>query len=362
MAYSQYMNLAGPNDALAKMSAFALANGWNILENCLPDIAIDGSGATDGQTLVIQKNDVFAHFRSASTKKIFQSQMQAGQGIGLVCATNYSANPPSGLWYDQSNATKFVGTQEVIGVGVPLGDTILRLICNAVTEPANMLVFSFEVFAGVWQHLAVGETYKVGAWNGGALVSGSRNSFYMIPTTFDAEGVETGIGCNRLFSMSEQASTFLRCDVDAAPLRRNPVLWASGGKDDTSSVTSGFTGKILGMHVIKPSLANAGWLPKIPHYGYLQSQTQKDVGRNVNTLNCISVNMPMALYVQRDPDSLRNFSQVGYVPGVYFISMRNVAPAQCYEISYPQSGNLHQAFPNVKRAGVMGHDGFSVKQ
>ncbi len=362
MAYTQYTNLAGPDDALAKMSAFALANGWTLLENCLPDLDIEGNGVEDGKTLVIQKNDVFAHFRSASTKKIFQSQAVAGSGIGLVGATNYSANPPSGLWYDQPGATKFIGTQEVIGVGVPLGAIIPRLICNSITDPANMLIFSFEVAENVWQHLAVGETYKVGAWTGGMLYSGSRNSYYMIPGTFDATGVETGPGCNRLFSMSEYASTFLRIDVDAAPLRRVPVLWASAGKDESTSVSSGFTGKIMGLHVIEPSLADDSWLPKIPHYGYLQSQDSTDVGRNVNTLNCISVNMPMAVYVQRDPDSLRNFSQVGYAPGIYFISMRNVAPAQCYEISYPGSGNLHQAFPNVKRGGSMGYDGFSVKQ
>lgn len=361
MAFMQYTDLAGPNDALAKMSAFALDKGWTILENCVPDLAIDGTGVEDGKTLVIQKGDVFAHFRSASTKKIFASQRNAGPGIGLVCATNYSANPPSGMWYDQSNATKFVGNQEVIGVGVPLPvPTIRKLVCNSITDPADMLVFSFEIYEGVWQHFAVGNINKVGAWTGGALVSGSRNSYNMYPDLVNDVGIESG--SNRLFSAATYASTFLRIDVDAAPNRANPVLWASAGKDDKSSVSFGYTGKMLMSHIIDPALVTAGWLAKVPHYGYLQSQKPKDVGRNVNTLNCISVNMPIILYVQRDPDSLRNFSQVGSVPGLYFISMRNVAPTQLYEISFPNSGNQHQALPHVKRGGAMGYDGFSVKQ
>jgi len=107
---------------------------------------------------------------------------------------------------------------------------------------------------------------------------------------------------------------------------------------------------------------NAGWFPKIPHYGYLQSQTSADTGRNVNTLNCITVNLPLAVYVLRDPDGLANFSQCGYVPGVYFISTRNVAPAQTYTINYPESGTLYQAFPQTSRGGPMGYDGISIKQ
>ena len=92
------------------------------------------------------------------------------------------------------------------------------------------------------------------------------------------------------------------------------------------------------------------------------SENATDTGRNVNTLNCITVNMNLICYVIRDPDALRNFSPVGYVPGVYFVSMRNVAPAQCYEISYPTSGGLHQVFPYTRRRGVFGMDGFAVKQ
>jgi hypothetical protein len=163
---------------------------------------------------------------------------------------------------------------------------------------------------------------------------------------------------SHLFGLSTVANTFLRIDVDAAPLRTPSVLWASGGPDSGAS----FTGKLLGMGLTDLNCLNQSWFPKVPHFAYLQSQTATDLGRNVNTLNCISVNLPLALYVQRDPDALKNYSQVGYVPGIYAISMRNVAPGQLYEISYPQSGNQHQVFPHIHRGGVFGYDGISIKQ
>lgn len=163
---------------------------------------------------------------------------------------------------------------------------------------------------------------------------------------------------NHLFGMAKEASTFLRIDVDAAPIRVPSVLWASAGADSGLL----FTGKMMASGVTNLDCLSDVWFPKIPHYGHLQSQTPTDVGRNVNTLNCISVNLPLALYIQRDPDALRNFSQVGYVPGMYSISMGNVAPASKYEVSYPISGEWHQVFPHSHRGGYFGYDGVSIKQ
>jgi hypothetical protein len=320
---------------------------------------------TDGKRLTIKKGDVYACFRSANGKPIFQTQLNAipanAFGIGLVCSTNYSATPITGYWFDQPNATKLRSTQEVIGVGIPCNPgSNYRLYCNYINDPSDLLVFSLEIRPGYFQHLAVANTNKVGAWTGGTIYSGSRNSVRMFSANVeDLNTVESE--SNHLFGMSKYASTFLRIDIDAAPLRMPSVLWASAGPD-TSDAQACYTGKMLALGVMNNDCLTATWLPKVPHYGYLQSQNSKDSGRNTNTLNCISVNLPMALYVMRDPDSLRNFSQVGYVPGIYAISLFNITPTQLYEISYPQSGNLHQVFPHVHRKGAFGYDGFSIKQ
>lgn len=364
MAYQKYENLGGPNDVLAKIRDFAAANGWTVLENLTEDLAIDGSENFDGLRLAIQKGDVVANFRSANGKAIFKTQKNttAAQafGIGLVCSMAYSKNPPSGYWYDQSNATKHF-SQEIIGVGIPVKpDNNLRLYCNTISDPADLLVISLELEEGLFQHLAVASTQKVGGWIGGTIYSGSRNSANMFSADWSATTIEND--SSHLFGMSKSANTFLRCDIDSAPLRTPSVLWASSGPDDKTTVSKGYTGKLLALPVTDITALTEAWFPKVPHYGYLQSQDSKDIGRNANTLNCISVNMPISVYVQRDPDALRNYSQVGYVPGLNFISMRNVAPGQLYEISYPSSGNLYQVFPHVRRGGAFGYDGFSVKQ
>jgi hypothetical protein len=368
MSYQVFENLGGPNDVLQKMRDYFVSIGWTVLENLTDDLSIDGTGTYDGKRLSVQKDSVIACFRSANGKPIFHTQTNINNayGIGMTCATNYSSTPISGLWYDQANAPKMKSTQEVIGVGIPVKQSSnLRLYCNRVyddtmtEEASEIVVFSLELEAGYFQHLAVGNTQKIGVWGGGTIFSGSRNSVRMFPSSWTMNMIEQE--SNHLFGMSKYASTFLRCDIDAAPLRVPSILWASGGQDSTD-LNACYTGKILAMGVTNLDCLSASWFPKVPHYGFLQSQSSTDIGRNVNTLNCISVNLPMALYVQRDPDALRNFSQVGYVYGVYAISLRNVTPGQLYEISYPQSGNLHQVFPHCHRRGVFGYDGISIKQ
>lgn len=359
MAYTLYENLGGPNDVLAKMRDFFVLKNWTVLANCITDYCIDGQGSSDGKLLAVKKNDVYAVLRSANGKMIFEAQANSNNahGIGLMCATNFTPNPPSGYWYDQPNAPRDVNTQKQIGVGIPVKPSgNVRLYCNAIEEPKPMVVFSLEVVAGVFCHMAVGEVEKVGKWSGGTVFSASRSSYNMFPSDWTADILTNG--SNHLFGFSSDPSTFLRIDIDAAPLRDQPVLWAAAGP----ATGTGATGKILASMVVNTDTMNAGYFPKVPHYGYLQSQSASDYGRNVNTLNCISVNLPIMFFVQRDPDSLMNFSQVGSVPGVYQISMRNVAPGSCYEKSYPRSGYLHQALPHVQRAGRFGYDGISIKQ
>lgn len=366
MAYQKYTGLTNAIDILAKVSEFAATQGWTVIENNVDDLPIDGSAAVDGVKLSLSSPDgiVFANFRSANGKKIFDTQKNDtnAYGIGLVCSTAHTNKPASGKWFDQPNAPLHVGTQQVIGVGIPVnpsGNHTLYL--NAILDPAPLLLISVET-DGVFQHLAAGYLEKVGDWDGGIIFSGSRNSVNMFTASsaFDATTIESESA--PIFSMTTNANTFLQADIDAAPLRLPSVLWASAGPNDASNISYAYTGKQLALPVKTGDVVTAGWNAFIPDYSKLQSQTTTDSGRNVNTLNCITMNMNLVAYVLRDPDGLRNFSPAGYVPGVYFISMRNVAPGKTYEIKYPQSGSLHQVFPYTRRRGKFGMDGFSVKQ
>lgn len=359
MGFENTTITGGPTELLNKIRDFASNSGWTVLVES-DDLPIDGTAMVDGRRLVIQSPDgsVYASFRSANGKTIFKTQINEDNayGLGLVCSSGFTEHPPSGLWYDQPGATKNYN-QEVIGVGMPVHPSNQQAVYfNHISVPSEMILISIETIPGIFQHMAVGQVQKIGSWNGGAIYSASRGSYAMFTQGFNAGQIEAE--SNHLFGLSNKSSTFLRCDIDSAPLRVPEVLWASGGPNSGT----GYTGKMLALPVMNKDCITASWLPKVPHYGYLQSQSSDDTGRNVNTLNCITVNLPLAVYVLRDPDGLANFSQCGYVPGIYFISTRNIAPASVYDIDYPESGTTYQAFPQTRRGGVFGYDGFSVKQ
>lgn len=377
MGYRKYTGVQNAADILNKIRDAVLAEGWTILVNCIPDTAIDGSGVADGIRLVMKSPDskIFATFRSANGMKIFDTQINEtnAYGIGLICHDAFTQNPAQGLWYNQPNAPLIYGSQEVIGVGVPVNPSgNYDVYINIIHDPGHMMVISIEDKSGangapgttpqnVFQHLAVGSIEKVGDWDGGMIFSGSRSSYAMFTqsTTFQPDAIE--LETTPLFSMSAMANTFARADIDGAPTRNPAVLWASSGKPEATAAF-GYTGKQLALPVKKLDIKGQAWEPKIPDYTFLQSQAPTDPGRDVNTLNCISVNEPMTVYFLVDPDELRNFSPAGYIAGVYFISLKNVAPGQVYDINYPESGNLHQVFPYTRRRGIYGYDGFSVKQ
>lgn len=365
MGYKKYTGLKNAAEIMDKIRDVLLEEGWIILTNNILDTAVDGSGDNDGIRLAVKTPDssVFATFRSANGKKIFNTQINEtiAYGIGLTAADGYTQNPPSGYWYDQPNAPVVYDTEEVIGVGIPInpnGDHTLYI--NVIHDPAHMAVISVES-NGVFEHLAVGHIEKAGDWDGGMIFSGSRNSYNMFTQseTFEPDVME--LESQALFSMVAEANTFLRIDIDGAPTRLPPVLWADSGNPNVD-INHCCTGKQLALPVKDLTIAEQSWVPKVPDYTKLQSQTTTDAGRNINTLNCISVNEPQAVYILRDPDELRNFSPCGYLPGLYFISLKCVAAGQVYNINYPESGNLHQTLPYTRRRGKFGYDGFSIKQ
>ncbi|MDU2064711.1 MAG: hypothetical protein E6713_07685 [Sporomusaceae bacterium] len=372
MSYMKYTGLVGPNAVLTAIRDFAVAQGWTILENLTQDMSIDGGGQNDGLKLTLQapgNSDLIICLRSANGKGIFNTQnnLNNAYGIGMVCPTGYTSTPASGIWNDQPTVTRQVsvnastGQQEIIGVGIPVNPSeACTVFVNLIIDPEPLFVVSVEIEPKTYVHLGAGLVQKIGNWGGGTIFSGSRNSQNMFTTKFDADTIDSENSL--IFAMNKQANTFLLAQVDAAPNRKPAVNWLSAGSDDKTTFKYMYTGKLLGLPVKQLNFTQETFDPKIPSYHIFQSQKSDDVGRDCNTLNCITVDLPLAVYVQRDPDVLRNYSQVGYIPGFFFISARNVAPGQVYEVSWPQSGNLNQAFPHSRRGGKLGYDGFSVNQ
>ena len=203
-------------------------------------------------------------------------------------------------------------------------------------------------------HLIFGNLDKYDTWTGGAYFSGSATR-YMMKTAYKVyeDKDESDEAILPVLSSGEYSNTFLRIDIDDAPTdARGNIYWASSGNDN-------ITGKRLSLPIRVKGQAQNG---KIPHYLYLQSQERLDWGRDINTLNCITINMPIYFSVCVDPDAMNLYAPAGAANGIYFISTLNVQTAHVYEIQYPDSNILCETFPMGKRRGYYGFDGISIYQ
>lgn len=242
------------------------------------------------------------------------------------------------------------------------------LYCNNITSPSDTITFSLVKENDVFHqctHLIFGNLHKFDTWTGGAIFSGSsiRSLMGNDVNVYLHERTTSGTTNTTLATTSDQyilpvlssgtaSNTFLRIDIDEAPTEiRGEILWACSG-------TANETGKKMSL----PIRVGTGKNGIIPHYWYLQSHSRLDWGRNINTLNCITIDMPIFASVLVDPDVLDNYAAVGTVSGVYSVSMLNMQTAGIYEKSYPESNILDQVFPMGKRRGVYGFDGIAIAQ
>lgn len=238
------------------------------------------------------------------------------------------------------------------------------LFCNEVKNDGgteSTLIFSLMKSKGDWfqvSHLVVGNIDKYDVWTGGIFFSGSANRYNMkVANKLYSNSAKTlDSNIYPILSSGKDTNTFLRIDIDNAPSdSRGNIRWASSGEDN-------ITGKKLSLTI----RTGNGTIPygngEIPHFYYLQSHSRLDSGRNVNTLNCITLNLPIFMAVSVDPDDLQNYAAVGEVRGVYFISMFNLQTSSVYTINRPDSTESCQGFSVGRRRGHYGFDGISILQ
>ena len=155
-----------------------------------------------------------------------------------------------------------------------------------------------------------------------------------------------------VLSSGSISNTFLRIDIDEATSEpRGRILWACSGTDN-----------ITGKRMSSPIRVDGGGNGVIPHYGVIQSTSPTDSGRNITTLNGISLEMPIYFAVIIDPDALNNYAGVGQVIGVYYVCSLNMQSTQTYEQDYPNSNSRAQIFSFSMRRGRYGFDALAVRQ
>lgn len=397
MAFVKYGNLHNPNEVLEKMAEYVKSRGYTVIEDVKDDLNVYTMSNTDGKKFVFmdRTDTYYVLLRSANGTQIFGSDdatmdstaANSGAdcdpdyfGIGMTVSEGYSKTQ---RWYNQYLAPNTYQGTYINGVWIPINDRTnetdltYTLWCNNITSPSDTLIFSVtaentpnDAMIGIDTkavHLVVGNLLKYDDWNGGVFFSGSSapslmkkaaKLFELPDKKLSAEEklaqhfVTNDGGILPILSSGSVSNTFLRIDIDDAPKEsRGLIRWASSGTDNV-------TGKPLSM----PVRVSGGGNGEIPHYTFLQSTSSLDWGRNINTLNCMTLNMPNYMAVRVDPDVLNNYAGVGQVTGIYFVCTLNMQTSYLYEMSYPKSNDLCQIFPFSSRRGRYGFDGISIRQ
>lgn len=372
MAYVKYSGLTTPNEVLASISDYITSKGYQIIQPVADDLNIYQMDYSDGKRFAFQNRtgDYYIIMRTANGTQIFgkndDPEMDVTTpdtnvnytGIGMTVAEGYSS---SQRWYNQYNAPKQFRDEEIYGVFMPMkvGEGYeYDLYCNNVTTPTDSIVFTLECTSNdnhICTHLVYADVYKYDSWEGGALFSGSSVKSLMgndVNVFADTAPYSSTRYTLPVLSSGTISNTFLRMDIDNAPTPvRGEVLWACSGTDN-------ITGKPMSL----PIRTGAGMNGVIPHYWELQSHGSLDWGRNVNTLNGITLDMPLYVCVRRDPDARQEYACAGVISGIWYVCLLNTQSSGVYERSYPRSNDLCQVFSMSRRRGIYGFDGISIKQ
>lgn len=399
MAFVKYANLNTADEVIAKMEEYVTSRGFTIIEALRDDTNVYDRSSIDGKKFVFmdKTNTYFIHVRSFNEVCPFGSTDDASmdiktpdidykyQGVAMTISEGYSRTQ---RWYNQYMVPTNHRGKDVQFVCMPVvnrgdynsdgtpnankNDNKYTLYCNNITSPSDTLIFSVvaENVGGDGYkghdvrsvHMVVGMLRKYDEWEGGIFFSASA-----VPSTiksaYDLFAKSSASDDDAFFEIKDSgilpvlssgavSNTFLRIDIDDAPKEsRGYIRWACSGTDNV-------TGKTLSM----PVRVSKGGNGEIPHYANMQSSGSLDWGRNINTLNCITLNMPNYMAVRVDPDTLNNYAAVGQVSGVYYVCMLNMQTSYTYEMSYPQSNDLCQVFSYSMRRGRFGFDGISVRQ
>ena len=399
MAYVKYTDLETPDEVLTKMAEYITSRGYTIIEPLREDTNIYDRSSVDGKKFVFmdRTQTYYVHLRSFNEIWPFGTTDDAYmdiqtpnvdykyQGIAMTVSEGYSKTQ---RWYNQYLVPINFRGKDVQFVCIPIPSRAelnsngtnnenynlnkYTLYCNNIVEPSDTLIFSVvaeNVGGDAYRghdyravHLACGMLRKYDSWEGGFWFTGSTVPS-MIKSAYDLFAKSSlededafyeikDSGILPILSSGSVSNTFLRIDIDDAPKEsRGYIRWASSGTDNV-------TGKPMSM----PVRVSGGGNGLIPHYANMQSQNKLDWGRNINTLNCITLNMPNYMAVRVDPDVLDNYAACGQVTGIYYVSMLNMQTSYLYEMSYPRSQDLCEVFSYSMRRGRFGFDGISIRQ
>ena len=104
---------------------------------------------------------------------------------------------------------------------------------------------------------------------------------------------------------------------------------------------------------------------KLPTYWPLYCKSITEMGHDVNTLNGITLLMPMYFMVKRDPQALDGYSCVGISNVIRYVNMYNMATNHIKNGNYPVEVHKYNCFQTGIRRnmfGLLGYNGIAFRQ
>lgn len=174
---------------------------------------------------------------------------------------------------------------------------------------------------------------------------------------------------------SNRLDLFLRCDIDEAPNRGKDKLVKDSVMPEMPLVTRNATWAItprtefyvqMGISITNEEKMGVGNDILLPRYEPIIAHDSIEEGHTVNTLNNISLIMPLWFMVMRDPIELKTFSAIAKSDIINFVDMFNMDTDKLKNGTFPTIENYeYDCFQMGNRRamyGMKGYSGLAFKQ
>ena len=199
----------------------------------------------------------------------------------------------------------------------------------------------------------------VGYWSSPWLLDGYANrSLWQRGSNLDV--VPDANRTNRL-------DIFMRIDMDNAPNRKkNDVVEANPKCNMPLVYRNKLWAITIDIDYYIPMVCSITYSTKsLPKYESLISHDYLEKGHIVNTLNNISLLMPLWFMVHRDPEELNSYSAVSRNDVINLVSMYNICSGRIENGTFPVKEHKYQCFQMGNRRamfGMKGYNGLAFKQ
>lgn len=339
---------------------------------------------SSGFTVVEDSTDLFVFALSSYYIEICNS---TDYGIGITCSTSYNNTID---WYKQDGCPHFANTNsgyDYYFSVIPIGTSTYTLYCNSNTtnieisliDNSNILRKTFNISFGIMNNISNSglNLYMLGTITKyGSILTQKSDSYLgcMLRTAID-NGMYSSIAENGWVYNTEVYCNINNIDTWSAGYQYNvgAIVYHSGSVYKCKVQNTGIIITNTSYWELVPCgvYTSISYKSGIPTYRPLlptldSSIKQMNRGMSVNTLNGISLVLPIYFFVLRDPQVLDNYSAIGFTNYVNYVNLYNISSGtkldsyndgitssyKCFSIGYRRSN----------RKDIPSYLGIAIKQ